>query len=90
MKIVHTITINNLNVKQARGIAVDKANNIMYIASAGTNKIVKANLDGRFITSVGEKGSGDLHFNFPMELHYGKDELLYVAGNNNNKHLQIL
>ena len=76
---VRTIPADKLNVKCARGIAVDKANNIMYIASAGTNMIVKATLDGKFITSVGKTGYGELRFNFPMALHFGKDELLYVA-----------
>ena len=84
-----TIPALKLNVISAKGIAVDKANNIMYIASAGTNKIVKATLDGKFITSVGESGSGELQFNFPMGLHFGKDELLYVA-DNRNKRVQVL
>ena len=88
-EIARTISADKLNVTKARGIAVDKANNIMYIACAGTNKIVKATLDGKFITSVGESGSGELQFNFPMGLHFGKDELLYVAGNNNNR-VQVL
>ena len=61
----------------------------MYIASAGTNKIVKVTLDGKFITSVGEKGSGELHFSSPTGLHFGKDELLYVA-DSRNKHIQVL
>ena len=59
-EVAHTIPADKLIVKNPRGIAVDKANNIMYIASAGTNKIVKATLDGKFITSVGEKGCGKL------------------------------
>ena len=88
-EIVHAIPADKLNVKEARGIAVDKANNIMYIASAGTNKIVKATLDGKFITSVGEKGCGKLQFNWPMGLHFGKDELLYVA-DSSNKCVQVL
>ena len=88
-EIARTIPADKLNVKNPRGIAVDKANNIMYIVSASTNKIVKTTLDGKFITSVGEKGSGELQFNFPMGLHFGKDELLYVAGNS-NKRVQVL
>ena len=48
----------------------------MYIASGGTNKIVKATLD---VTSVGEKGSGELQFNHLIGLHFGIDKLLYVA-----------
>ena len=51
----------------------------MYIASTGTDKIVKATLDGKFITSVGKTGYGELRFNFPLALHLSKDELLYVA-----------
>ena len=88
-EIARTIPADKLNVKEARGIAVDKANNIMYIASAGTNKIVKATLDGKFITSVGESGSGELQFNCPMGLHFSKDELLYVANGANNR-VQVL
>ena len=88
-EIARTIPADKLNVKNARGIAVDKANNIMYIASAGTNKIVKATLDGKFITSVGEMGSGELQFDNPTGLHFGKDELLYVA-DQYNKRVQVL
>ena len=88
-EIARTIPADKLNVKNPRGIGVDKAKNIMYIVSAGTNKIVKATLDGKFITSVGESGSGELQFNFPMGLHFGKDELLYVA-DTFNKRVQVL
>ena len=88
-EMARTIPADKLNIEVARGIAVDKANNIMYIASAGTNKIVKATLDGKFITSVGEKGSGELHFSSLIGLHFGKDELLYVA-DSRNKHIQVL
>ena len=88
-EITHTIPADKLNIEVARGIAVDKANNIMYIASAGTNKIVKATLDGKFITSVGEKGSGELQFSWPTGLHFGKNELLYVA-DCANKRVQVL
>ena len=88
-KIARTIPADKLNVKEARGIAVDKANDIMYIASGGTNKIEKATLDGKFITSVGESGSGELQFNFPMGLHFSKDELLYVT-DGANKRVQVL
>ena len=88
-KIARTFSANKLNVTGARGIVVDKTNKIMYIASAGTNKIVKATLDGKFITSVGESGSGELQFNWLMGLHFGKDELLYVA-DPNNKRVQVL
>ena len=68
---------------------MDKSNNIMYIACAGTNKIVKATLDRKLITSVGESGSGELQFNSPLGLHCGKDDLLYVA-DCENKHVQVL
>ena len=88
-EIARTIPTDKLNVEGASGIAVDKANNIMYIASADTDKIVKATLDGKFITSMGEKGSGKLQFSGPMGLHFGKDELLYVA-DSNNKRVQVL
>ena len=88
-KIVRIIPADKLNVKSARGIAVDKANNIIYIACGDTNKIVKATLDGKFVTSVGEKGSGELQFAFPMGLHFGKYELLYVA-DYSNKRVQVL
>ena len=88
-EIARTIPADKLNVKNPRGIAVDKANNIMYIVSADTNKIVKATLDGKFIASVGEKGCGKLQFSSPMGLHFGKDELLYVA-DCKNKRVQVL
>ena len=38
---------------------------------------------------MGEKGSGELQFNYPMGLHFGKDELLYVADHSNNR-VQVL
>ena len=41
VEIVHTILANKLNVKQARGMAVDETNNIMYPANASAYKITK-------------------------------------------------
>ena len=88
-EIARTIPTDELNVKNPRGIAVDKANNIINIVSVSSNKIVKATLDGKFITSVGEMGSGELQFDNPTGLHFGKDELLYVA-DQYNKRVQVL
>ena len=68
-----------------RGIAVDKENRVMFVASAGTNKIIKASLDGKVISSVGRKGTGELEFNFPMGLFVTRDGYLLVADNSNNR-----
>ncbi len=72
-----------------RGIAVDEENGVMFVASAGTHQIIKATWDGKVISSVGRKGTGELEFNFPMGVFLTRDGYLLVAGNSNNR-IQVL
>ena len=48
-----------------------------------------ATLDGKVISSVGRKGTGELEFNFPMGLFLTRDGYLLVADYNNNR-IQVL
>ena len=68
-----------------RGIAVDKENGVMFVASAGTNQIIKATLDGKVISSVGRSGTGELEFNFPFGLFLTRDGYLLVGDYSSNR-----
>ena len=73
-----------------RGIAVDQHNGVMFIASAGTNQIIKATLDGEVIASVGKKGSGDLEFKCPYGLCLKHDNGILLVGDFYNNRVQVL
>ena len=88
--VVKEFSDTKLQAKNLRGVAIDNDNGIMFVASAGSNRIVKASLEGEVIASVGGiKGAGELQFNSPMGLRLTRDGLLLVAGCN-NKRIQVL
>ena len=63
-----TIDGHILGLKYPRGIVVDEENEVVYVASAGNDKIVKATTDGKLLSSVGSDGSGPLQFSWPRGL----------------------
>ena len=68
---------------------MDDQNGVLFVASAGTNQIIKATLDGEVIASVGELGTGELEFKFPFGLYLTKENTLLVA-DKKNKRVQVL
>ena len=72
-----------------RGIAIDDQNGVMFVASADTNQIIKATLEGEVIASVGTEGTGELQFSNPFGLCLTRDGLLLVA-EYSNKRVQVL
>ena len=86
---VREIPQSKLGGKSLRGIAIDDQNGVMFVASYGTNQIIKATLEGEVIASVGTKGTGELQFSGPMGLCLTRDGLLLVA-DHNNKRVQVL
>ena len=76
--------------KHLRGIAVDDKNAVMFISSSGTHKIIKTDLNGKVIATIGRgKGSGEMQFKFPTGLCLTKEGLLLV-GDCNNERVQVL
>ena len=72
-----------------RGIAVDRNNGVMFIASARTNEVVKADLNGNVIATVGGRGTDELEFKFPTGLCLTKEGLLLI-GDCANERVQVL
>ena len=85
---VREIPQSKLGSNQLRGIAIDDQNGVMFVASAGTNQIIKATLEGEVIASVGTRGTGELQFE-PMGLCLTRDGLLLVA-EYGNKIIRVL
>ena len=52
----------NMSLHYPRGVAITQDNNILV---ACNHKIQKISMDGKYITSVGKRGSGPLEFNHP-------------------------
>ena len=86
---VREIPQSKLGGNQLRGIAIDDQNGVMFVASAGTNQIIKATLEGEVIASVGTGGTGELQFNDPLGICLTRDGLLLVA-DYYNKRVQVL
>ena len=76
--------------KHLRGIVVDEKHGVMFVASSGTNKVIKMDMNGEVIATIGAgRGSGELQFKFPTGLCLTKDDLLLVGDCNNNR-VQVL
>ena len=86
---VREIHKSKLGGNQLRGLAIDDQNGVMFVASAGTNGIIKATLEGEVIASVGTGGTGELQFSSPFGLCLTRDGLLLVA-EYSNKRVQVL
>ena len=71
------ITGSQLGITMARGIAVDKKNGLMYVASAGSNNVFKVTLDGRVLKAARSKKSTLI--GQPMGLCLTKDKFLLVG-----------
>ncbi len=90
MAAVRDIPKSKLGGNKLRGIAIDDHNGVMFVASHGTNQIIKATLDGEVIASVGTEGSGELQFSLPLGLcSLTRDGLLLVA-DSRNRRVQVL
>ena len=84
-----TIDDVSLGLMSPRGIVVDEENKVMYIASSGNSKIIKATLDGKLLSSVGSCGSDPLQFNSPCGLCQDTSHNIYIA-DYDNKRVEVL
>ena len=61
------------------GVTVDNDDNI-YIVGRNSHRIQKLSSDGRFVASVGRRGSNPLQFNYPLGIGFNKKNgKLYVC-----------
>jgi sugar lactone lactonase YvrE len=70
-------------------IGWDPAGNIFISDGYGNSRVVKYDKDGRFIKSVGERGSAPAQFNLPHTLAVDAQGLVYV-GDRTNRRIQVL
>jgi len=63
-------------VRQPTGIAFDAAARKLYVVDTSAHCIKVYAPDGRFLTSIGQRGEADGEFNFPTMLWLDKDRLL--------------
>ena len=71
------------------GVTVDDDDNI-YVVDTNNHRIQKFSSDGRFVASVGTRGSNPLEFIFPFGIGFNKKNgKLYVCDNDNHR-IQVL
>ena len=80
-----------LDISSAHSIVLDEEREIMYVACSNNNKVVKATLDGKLLSSVGSLGADPLQFSWPMALCCDQSTSgnIYVADQNNTR-IQVL
>ena len=66
-------------------MAIDKELNLLYVGDPYNNMVHKFRLNGDYITSIGEKGSGKGQFNCVNGLCVSGDGTLYVCDSNNHR-----
>lgn len=65
-------------------IAVDSRRGRVYVADPGQHRVVILDIrDGGLLGYIGERGTGDSQFNFPIDLDLDKDGNLYVLDSMN-------
>ena len=89
-EIVKLIPKSKHGGKHLRGMVIDDKHGVLFVASSGTNKVIKMDMNGEVIATIGSgKGSGELQFKYPTGLCLTKDGLLLVGDCNNNR-VQVL
>lgn len=68
----------NLAFHLPSDIAFDGRGN-MYILDSGNHRIQKFNPDGKYITTIGNRGQGPGEFYFPLSIDIDSDGYLYVS-----------
>jgi len=64
---------------------VASANDSIYIVDSGHNRIVKFDVDGKFIKVIGKEGSGEGEFKDPVGIFVDNKGYLYVADTANHR-----
>lgn len=71
------------------GVTLDCEGNILVV-DKNNNRIQRLTIEGLFLSAVGAKGSGALHFNFPYDVAFNRaNNKVYVADTNNHR-VQVL
>jgi len=66
------------------GIAIDRSNDLVYVANTGLNQLLKYSSDGTFIATIGGSTStGEL--SYPMDIALDSEGNLFVADSHNNR-----
>lgn len=69
-------------------IAFDSKGNI-YVLDSGNHRIQKFSHEGKYITTIGNKGQGPGEFIYPLSLDIDSNGYLYIS-DSNNKRIQVL
>jgi len=69
-------------------IAFDSKGNI-YVLDSGNHRIQKFSHEGKYITTIGNKGQGPGEFIYPLSLDIDAHGYLYIS-DSNNKRIQVL
>ena len=71
---------------RARGIALDPANDRVYVADSQNNRIQVFDMSGTYITQWGSAGTGDGQFDAPVKIKINiSTQNIYVADYNNDR-----
>ena len=84
---ITNIILNSGGISNLRGIAVDQKNGVMFFA--GANKVIKADLNGNVIATIGDRGTDKLEFNRPTGVCLTKEGLLLIS-DFANRRVQVL
>ncbi len=70
--------IINSSIQQPTGIIYINETKQLWVCETKQHRIVKLNLDGDIIGTLGERGIEDSQFNFPAFLNHGSDGNIYI------------
>lgn len=65
--------------------SISVSDKFVYVPCAEKHKISVFTTEGEYVTSFGEKGSGDGQFKLPHGVHCDKDGFLYVCDTDNDR-----
>lgn len=64
---------------QPTAVAIDNISHTIYITDTGTHQVKRFSFDGKLISVIGKRGTGNSEFNFPTMIWLDKTGQLYVT-----------
>lgn len=85
----YTHQISLIMLKRPIGLAISADSKNLYIVDVASSQIHVTTFKGKFLKSIGQRGSGEVEFNKPTYIDVGKDGNIYITDSMNHR-IQIL
>lgn len=81
----YSFTVDFEELKRPIGLAISADLKYLYIVDVASDSLHVTTLKGKYIKSIGQRGSGEVEFNKPTYIDVGKDGDIYITDSMNHR-----